>query len=147
MGCWAVHIFFIIFGFLVVKSLSAKENRDNAASDAFHYTLSRFKAIFGPLCVAFSFAFIDIYANKNAQSDNIAILETVLNTLVMLFGIDGDFAPPVVNTTLWYITAFFITLLPVSYMVLKDRKKYLYVIRSGSYRNILLGTKLFIQYV
>ncbi len=60
MACWAVHIFFIVSGFLMVKGLVSKESTENAAKEAFIYSLSRYKKICGPLITSFVFA-LSIY--------------------------------------------------------------------------------------
>ncbi len=70
------------------------------------------------------FLYIYIY---NSIS-NIDISELLTNTLVMMFGMGADFGPPMCNPILWYISAFLFSILPLSYLCLKDRNKYLYVI-------------------
>ncbi|MCM1577268.1 MAG: acyltransferase [Ruminococcus sp.] len=142
-GYIGVHIFFVISGFLMIKSID-KKYKDNTVPEpgrcAFSFVLGKFKAIALPFSVSVLMALavyvvynIYMYISGTAFSRPDAAnmgdmpFDSVIKSIPEFMGLGALRFNVPFNQAGWYISAMLIAMLPLSYILLRNRDLYVYI--------------------
>lgn len=131
LGWISVHFFFIVSGLLMVNSITKKEkysDSENSGRLALGFTISKFKGFAMGYFVAL---FIGIALNMYYyRATPLTSLNMMSKVFPELFGLTeaGLFFGEINPAASWYISALLIVSLPLSYMLIKNRSSFLYVI-------------------
>lgn len=120
LGVWSVHFFFIVSGMLMANSIMKVEKTDTPGKDALSFIKQKFSYIAPQYWTAMFLAFITvlvIYVIKGLRV--MELFERIVPELflVTFSGTDMLF----VNPQTWYLSAMFIGMFPLCYMMLKNR--------------------------
>lgn len=122
-GWWGVFVFFIVSGMLMVNSVY-KSNSDvsQAGKNAFTYIVNKFKKIALEYWVAL-FLIIAVFFVFN-DADIISVLRSFPEIFCLnSAGVKtGEF-----NTTQWYLSAMLFSMLPLCYLLYRNKDMYIYV--------------------
>lgn len=128
MGFWGVHFFFIVSGLLMVNSLSknveSSEKKCECGKLAFNYVVKRFHKIAIPYWTALLICVICFYGfcYRGAAITN---LEAIIPEFFCITQAGIDTAR--FNGPTWYISAMLIVMLPMYYLLYRNRDFYLYI--------------------
>lgn len=131
MGFWGVHFFFIVSGLFMVRSvldesksggLDGKIQED--AKNAFYYVIKRFRNIAIPYWIALLLCVFCFYVicYRGASLKN---LESIVPEFFAITQAGIDTAR--FNGPTWYISAMLIAMLPMCYLLYRNRDVYLYL--------------------
>ena len=137
LGWWSVHLFFIISGLLMVNSYMKKPQSTDYGKTAMRFVIGKFKGLAIEYWVAFSIGFVVfliLYKLNVFESLVKSIPEILAIELSGLCGTDLS----MINGQTWYISAMLICMLPLYYMLQKNKDFFLYVF-SPLTALILLG--------
>ena len=123
IGYWAVFFFFIVSGFLMIKSQikRAESDKINPGKGALDFVLNKFKSLAFPYIVSF---FIALIVYIIIYGINLSIVRVIPELLcIHRIGLDSI----TINGSVWYISAMLIAMLPLYYILTKNRSFYIYV--------------------
>lgn len=124
----AVHFFFIISGLLMVNSFMKNVgSNDEPGKSAMQFVLYKFKGI-ALECYVSQLIFVVIYILFFIYKGGIGLTAWLVQCIPELMFIRTaglDYAA--LNAPMWYISAMLICMLPLYYMLLKNRSFFLYV--------------------
>lgn len=128
LGWVSVHFFFMVSGLLMVNSYMKKGDIAPAdcGKESLSFVLRKFKSLALPyfLTMLISFGF-HVYYYRFAPEK---IGKLAINIFPELFGVtEAGFAGSELNAPLtWYVSALLITMLPLYYMLCRNKKAFLY---------------------
>lgn len=124
LGWIAVHFFFIVSGFFMTKSITEKKyDPKNAGKMAYDYVIKKFKRIALPYWIAtLLFLITYIYINYG----KVSIFNSLISALPELFAISMSGITLEYNFPVWYISAMFLVMLPLGYLLIKNKDFFLY---------------------
>lgn len=123
IGWWAVFFFFIVSGFFMILSYERRgeEQKLNPGYSAFVFVINKLKSLATPFLTSF---FIGVIIYIYINGFNISIIKTLPELLfINRIGIDSL----VINGSTWYISAMLIAMLPLYYILAKNKDYYIYV--------------------
>lgn len=128
LGWWATHMFFVISGLLLASSLMRKDTPpETAGRDSLFYVLGRVRKIIAEYWTAIVIFIIAVFAvcGLGAMDGLNVVVDNIPNMLFMKsVGLNTTvFSPEVV----WYMSALFITMLPLCYLFKRSRTFTLYI--------------------
>lgn len=126
MGAISVHFFFIVSGLLMANSIIRKrtqENINNPGKSAISFVLNKYKAIAWPINVSFIFCFITEIIVPGSP-----VMPELLKIFPELFLVSWSGVSIYYNSVVWYISAMFIIMLPLAYLIYKKSDLTLHVL-------------------
>lgn len=120
LGFWSVHFFFMVSGMLMANSLMKSDKTDTPGKDAMAFIKNKFSLISAQYWTALFIAFVTvlvIYVKKGLRI--MELFERIVPEMFLITYSGVDTLE--VNPQTWYLSAMFIGLLPLSYMMLKNR--------------------------
>lgn len=128
LGWWAVHMFFVVSGLFLALSLMQKTTPpETAGRDSLVYVLGRVRKIIAEYWAAIIIFIIAVFAvcDLDAMDRLNIVVDNIPNMLFMKsVGLNTtSFSPEVV----WYLSALFITMLPLCYLFKRSRTFTVYV--------------------
>ncbi len=173
-GWVSVHVFFIISGFLMMKSLSKKNyDPENAGKHSIGFVLNKFRSVALPFWIAnamFMFMyiayFLHIYISGNEAKiaafksvvgehfkSPVDLMIKVIPEALCITNVGGMNYPWNNNTT-WYICAMLFVMIPLAYLAIKKRDFFvnilsliLSILLLGYCREMLNSTSSMVQLI
>ncbi len=109
LGWWCVQFFFIVSGFLMVRSYLSSDHSKSAGKAAGDFLLHKAKLLLLPYLVSWAIAAVFYYIFFGAQH-----VTSLIPEALMVFGSGLGYA---VNDVTWYISTMLIVMLPLYYML------------------------------
>ncbi len=130
MGFWGVHFFFIVSGLFMVSSSrvlktdSSDGKMNDSAKGAFYFVIQKFQKIAIPYWIALLICVFCFYVvcYRGASLKN---LESIVPEFFAITQAGIDTAR--FNGPTWYISAMLIAMLPMCYLLYRNRDVYLYL--------------------
>lgn len=124
LGWISVHFFFMISGFLLIKSLYSKNiNAPEAGVFSFNYVLNKFKRIALSYWTATAI-FIALRCIVTVYQHNaLDISDIIIKAIPELFAVNNAGVRLEYNSPTWYISA----MLPLSYLMIRNKNFFVYV--------------------
>ena len=126
LGFMCVQCFFVISGMLMVNSYIFMGDVKDCGKNAFLFVLHKFKSLALPYWVSLGLRAIVqavLYATSLDVVLRIILIETVPEALGMQLAGVGAF----LNGPVWYISAMLIAMLPLVYILMRNKNFFLYV--------------------
>lgn len=120
LGFWSVHFFFIVSGMLMANSLLKREQSQTPGRDALDFIRHKFSLISSQYWTALAIAFVAvlvIYVKKGLRV--MELFERIVPELFLITYSGADTLE--VNPQTWYISAMFLAMFPLSYMLIRNR--------------------------
>ena len=136
LGGISVHFFFIISGFLMVRSLDKKDyDGQNAGKYSFDFVINKFKKIGLYYIVALLMILFMQYIYIYTKIDTVATqtvftmqpFDLTIRAIPELFGLTQAGVLFSYNAPVWYISAMLFAMLPLGYLLIKNRDFFIYV--------------------
>lgn len=126
-GGIGVHVFFMISGLLMTNSIMCKTS-DPAMSGkyALDYVLGKGKSVFLPCFTAATISAVTFIILKQRVDEAYSYIPAYFLELFFVRG-TGVTAPTMFNSATWYISAMLIAMLPLCYLLIRNRDFYLHV--------------------
>lgn len=128
MGWVSVHFFFVVSGFLMIKSMEKRNSGvQNAGRYAFDFVIGKFKRLAIPYGVA-TITVMCMYIVYNAWlGTSIKIFDQIVRVIPELFGVFMAGVDIQYNGSVWYISSMLLVMLPLCYLLIKKKDAYLYI--------------------
>lgn len=125
-GYVSVHAFFVISGLLMINSLSkANPDRDKTGETALNFVIRKYKGIALPY-IAVLIINIFVYFNINGTEAGQRKLPHLLPEIFSLS--QGGTNISMINGHTWYISAMLVAMLPLAYLLLKNKDFYINIL-------------------
>lgn len=126
LGAWAVFFFFIVSGMLMVHG-AAKSGERDPAETSWAFIINKVRKLFLPCFIALLinfciFQFINI---KNGVILSVVDISKIIPQILFMTSTSVDSF--MLNSPAWYISAMLIVMLPLYYLLRKNRNFYLYI--------------------
>lgn len=128
LGWVSVHFFFMISGFLMIKSCSKINCFEGAAGKcAFEFVINKFKKISVSYWIATILLVIVTCLCRTHLHDPIKINEVMIKMIPELLAVNNAGVLLEYNSPVWYISAMLLVMLPLSYLLIRNKDLYIYV--------------------
>lgn len=133
-GWFGVHFFFIISGMLMVNSFMNKQENQlhEPGKSALQYVFNKFQSLAPAYFITFGFNFI-IYllidlSDRGGESVAVVVRNLIYQSIPEFFAIEMCGVRPIgVNSVTWYISAMLLAMLPLYYILIKNKDFFLYI--------------------
>lgn len=119
-GCFAVEFYFIVTGYLMMRSIDIKTNKTNAGISTLEFLKNKLKPIFPYILVSFIIGSVALFKGR-LISDKILFSNSFILEILQLGVIGIDYY---VNNATWYISAMLIALFVLYPIAIKTKKNY-----------------------
>ncbi len=125
LGYVSVHAFFTISGLLMINSISRKEiEKQHAGQNSLLFVIHKYKAIALPYITALLINTVIYYVANGAETSNEKLPFLFLEVFALM---QGGTNIGMVHNHNWYISAMLVAMLPLSYILFRNKDFYINV--------------------
>lgn len=124
-GYFCVHAFFVISGMLMINSIYRKNmTSDSSGKSSFDFVINKCKSLALPYVIVLILNVMIYFVLRGAGS----AIPKLPNLIVELFALsqNGTYIN-MINGHTWFLSAMILAMLPLSYLMFKNRETYIYV--------------------